>query len=118
MAAGAAIRFDLDPLERGERQLEEVGVLEQVADQRPMAGAAEAGHPVLHVGEEALARLLAVVADVDAGVDLAAITAAVASATARRSSSGSTDFAAAAPAVQLGQRRRPRQAARVGGEDA
>ena len=34
-------------------------------------GAAEAAQPMLHVGEEALARLLAVVADVDAGGELA-----------------------------------------------
>ena len=38
--------------------------------ERPVARAAEAGHAVLHVREEALARLLAVVADVDPGLDL------------------------------------------------
>ena len=61
---------DLDPLEPGDGELEEVGVLEQVAHQRTLAGAAEPGHAVLHVGEEALPGLLAVVADVDAGVHL------------------------------------------------
>ena len=67
--------------------------------------AAEPGHAVLHVGEEALPRLLAVVADVDAGVDLGGDDAAVASSIARASSSGSTVLAPAAPAVQLGERR-------------
>ena len=55
-----------------------------------LARAAEAGHAVLHVGEEALARLLAVVADVDARVELCGDRRAVASSTASRSSLGST----------------------------
>ena len=49
--------------------------------------------PVMRCGdvrEEALATLLAVVADVDAGRDLAAMTSAVAASTAVRSSSAST----------------------------
>ena len=45
--------------------------MDDVAHDRPLADAAEAAHAVLHVGEEALARLLAVVADVDAGLELA-----------------------------------------------
>ena len=64
------MRLTLIRSKRGAGQLEEVGVLEQVAHQRPLARAAEAGHAVLHVGEEALPGLLAVVADVDAGLDL------------------------------------------------
>ena len=45
--------------------------MDDVAHHGPLAGAAKAAHAVLHVGEEALARLLAVVADVDAGLELA-----------------------------------------------
>ena len=110
-------QVDLHPLPAGAGELEEVGVLEQVAHQRPLARAAEPGHPVLHVGEEALAGLLAVVADVDAGVDL------------RRDHRrgrgldrppelGVVDLLApAAPTVQLGQRLGSREAPGVGGEE-
>ena len=55
---------------RGSGELQEVGVLGQVAHERALARVAEPGHPVLHVGDEALPRLLAVVADVDADLHL------------------------------------------------
>ena len=72
---------------------------------------------MLHVGDEALPGLLAVVADVDAGLDLGG--------DGRRGRLldgplqlvGVDRLAAAAPPVQLGQRRRAGQAAGVGGQD-
>ena len=45
-------------------------MVEQVLHEAALAGAAEAAHAVLHVGDEALACLLPVVADVDARLDL------------------------------------------------
>ena len=60
----------LDALEPRQRQLHEVGVLGQVPHERTLARVAEPGHAVLHVGDEALPGLLAVVADVDAGLHL------------------------------------------------
>ena len=53
-----------------ERQLEVVRVVEQVCHQLPVARSSETRHPVAHIGEEALTRLLAVVADVDARTEL------------------------------------------------
>ena len=45
-------------------------MVQQVALLGPPAHSTEARHAVLHVGDEALASLFAVVADVDAGVQL------------------------------------------------
>ena len=45
-------------------------MFEQVLHERALAHAPEPGHPVLDVGDEALARLLPVVADVDPDIDL------------------------------------------------
>src|SRR4051812_20784546 len=70
MAAGAVIRFTFIRLKRGTASSRKSGGLLQIAHERPVTGLAEAGHAVLHVGEEALPGLLAVVADVDAGSDL------------------------------------------------
>jgi len=90
----------------------------QVTEQGAPAGAAEARHSMLHVGEEALAGLLAVVAHLDAGIDL------------RRdgplSGGGDLDpqlvrihgLAPTAPTVELREGRRPRQAPGMGGEEA
>ena len=64
---GGAEQVHLDALEPRHLQLEEVGMLGQVAHEGPLTRVAEAGHAVLHVGEEAFAGLLAVVADVDSG---------------------------------------------------
>ena len=108
----------LDPLEPGQRQLQEVGVLGEVAHERPLAGVAEAGHAVLHVGDEALPRLLAVVADVDAGLDLLGddgrgglLDRAL------RSSSGSTSSPRLRRPCISASAGRAREAAGVGGEE-
>jgi hypothetical protein len=50
----------------------EEALQQDVAHQRAVALAAVAGKPVLDISEEAFARLFAVVADVDAGVELLA----------------------------------------------
>ena len=49
-----------------------VGIALHVGARRPRPGAAEAAHAGAHIKEERLALLLAVVADVDAGVALSA----------------------------------------------
>ena len=67
---GRGHQVDLHALVPRERELDVVGVLDEVAHERPLARPAEARHAVLHVGEEALPGLLAVVADVDADVEL------------------------------------------------
>src|SRR5262245_30515295 len=54
-----------------ELEVEEAPVPNDVAHDRTLALAAESAHAVLHVGEEALPWLLAVVADVDAAFELA-----------------------------------------------
>jgi hypothetical protein len=108
---------DLDPPVARQGQLEEVGMLPEVAHELAVARVAEPGHAVPDVGEEALPGLLAVVADVDAGVDLRR--------DARRGGGldrlghllGVDGVAPAAPAVQLGQGGRPREAAGMGGHD-
>lgn len=56
--------------ELGQLLLDEPGVAQQVAHHRACADAAEAAQAMAHVGEEALARLLAVSGDVDPGVTL------------------------------------------------
>ena len=107
----------LDPCEPRDHQLEEVRMVEQVAHERPLARVAEAVHAVTDVGEEALARLLAVVADVDACFDLCG------DGRRRRVLDRSAQlrrvdrFAVATASVELGQRMRPRQAAGVRRED-
>ncbi len=96
----------------------EARILDDVAHDRPVALPAESAHAVLHVGEEALARLLAVVADVDAGRELAvdhAPSRLLDRAAKRR---GVDRLAARQPREHLDQRLRPRQASRVGGEDS
>ena len=50
---------------------DEPGVAQEVAHDRPRAGAAEAAQAMAHVGEEALPRLLAVSGDIDPDVTLA-----------------------------------------------
>ena len=111
-------QVDLHPLAAGEGELEEVAVLEQVAHQRPPAGVAEPGHAVLHVREEALARLLAVVAAVDAGRELAGDDVGGGGLD-RGAQLGRVDvLAAAAAAVERGELGRARQAAGVGDDEA
>ena len=61
---------DLAAQVAGHHEVQEVRVVEQVPHEGPLARAAESGHPVLDVGDEALARLLPVVADVDPRLDL------------------------------------------------
>ena len=79
----------------------------QVAHQRPVALPAEPRHAVLHVGDEALARLLSVVADVDPRLDL------------RRDARGGRDLdgSLAAPPGSTGSPllRRPCSSASAGG---
>ena len=83
-----------------------------------LAGVAEARHPVLDVGEEALAGLLAVVADVDARLDLGGDARGGRLLDGALQLVGVDRLAAAAPAVQLGQRGGPGQAPGVGRQDA
>ena len=52
-------------MEPRQLQFDEIGMVDEVTHQGALAGVAEPGHAVLHVGEEALSGLLAVVADVD-----------------------------------------------------
>jgi hypothetical protein len=115
---GSGHQVDFHATESRKRELDEVGVVEQVTHEWPLAGVTEPGHAVLDVGEEALARLLAVVADVDPGREL--------SGDARRGRVldckaqllGLNRFPPAAAAVQLGQRGRSGQAPVVGRENA
>ena len=102
----------------GHDEVQEVRVVEQVPHEGALARPAEPGHPVLDVGDEALARLLPVVADVDPGVDLRgddrggggrALPAA-----AHRSSTSSPRLLLP---VELGEGAGPGQAPGVGGED-
>ena len=89
-----------------------------VAHDGARARAPEAAHPVLHIGEEALARLLAVVADVDARRELPRDD------PARRVADRPLELrrlhrlAPAPPHEERGQLGRARQAPRVRGEDA
>src|SRR6516162_3745038 len=46
------------------------GILHNIAHELPLAAAAETAHPVVNVGEETLAWLLTVVADIDTGFEL------------------------------------------------
>ena len=91
----------------------------EVAGQRPPALAAEALHAPRHVGGEAGARLLAVVADVDAGLELLGHDVRAPPASATRSSVALVDGLAPVLAdEQVAQRGRAREAADVGDEDA
>ena len=92
-------------------------MVEEVAHQRALTRSAEAGHPVPNVGEEALSPLLAVVANVDAGLELSR------DHRGRGLFHGATElvdvnvFATAATSVQLRKRGRPGEAARMRRED-
>ena len=93
-------------------------MLGEIAHQRSLAAVAEAGHAMLHVRDEALARLLPVVADVDTDVALRrdARTRRVGH---RRFELGIVDrLASASATVELGERLRAGEAAGVGDQDA
>ena len=89
-----------------------------VAHDRPLVLAAEPAQPIAHVGDEALAALLAVVADVDAGGELRGDDMAGGVGDGRRQHRVVDRLAALARDQQIEQRPRPRQTAGVGGEDA
>jgi hypothetical protein len=92
-------------------------IADNVAARPALPGAAEAAHPMLDVEEKALALLLAVVADVDAGFDLLGHDPAQRVA-ARSGERRRIDRLPLRPAhVQAHQLQRPRQAAGVGGQD-
>ena len=110
-------RDGLARLKSGNLQLEERRERGHVAHERPVALAAEAAQAVLDVGEEALARLLAVVADVDAGVTLLRMTSSVAASTCAASALASTG-SRLLRATNTRRARRARQAAGMRGEDA
>ena len=113
---GGGHEVDLAPGVAGHDEVEEVRVVEQVLHERAPAHAPEPGHPVLDVGDEALARLLAVVADVDPGLDLRGDDGGGGGAH-RSAELGRVDvLAPTAPAVELGEGTRPGQAPGVGGE--
>jgi len=91
---------------------------DEVAHERAPALSTEPGHPVLHVGEEALAGLLAVVADVDADLDLRRDRLLGRVRDGGRQFVGIDQLTPRPASVQLGEGRRAGQAAGVGGEDA
>ena len=100
----------------GLRRLED-GIAVHVAARRASPGPAEAGHAAADVEEEGLALLLAVVADVDAGVAL------FADGVLHRGMGGGFEFGVHGLArrladVEFHERGRARQAAGVGGEDS
>ena len=117
MAAGAAMRLTLMRWNRGTASSRKSGCSCEVAHQRSLARAAEARHAVLHVGDEALPGLLAVVADVDAGLDLGGDDRGGGVLDGLLAARRVDRLAAAPPTVQVGQRRGPGQAAGVGGQD-
>ena len=89
------------------------------------ARATEAGHPVLHVGDEALTSLFTVVADVDSGLDLCSDAGCCRGLHCIAQLAEVDVLPAASSAVQLGQVLRPgktarmrRQQARVTGQHA
>ena len=117
LADGARRRRQQALLRPRLEQLGKAGKGHHVAHRRTLALAAEAAHAVADVGEEALARLLAVVADVDAALELAG-DAAPGRLPHGRCDSGRLDrLAAAHPQLQLHQGCRPRQATGVRGQD-
>src|SRR5208283_1683110 len=67
---GRVEQIDHRALEHRRSQLEETRVANDVTHDGPLASSTKAGHPMLHVSEEAFARLLAVVADVDSRFEL------------------------------------------------
>ena len=71
VACGACIKSTCSVLDIEADESEVAGIANQVAHERTLAFSGKSRHPMLHVGEEALARLLAVVADVDAAFELA-----------------------------------------------
>ncbi len=104
--------------EVGDLQREEALELHDVAHDRPRAGAAEAAHAVLHVREKALAWLLAVVTDIDAGAELTRDDVAGRGLDLARERRRIDRFAPAQPHQHLEQRRATRQAAGMRREDA
>src|SRR3989441_1450866 len=83
----------------------------------PRAGAAEAPHPPRRIGGEADARLLAIVADVDAGLELAGDHVAHGRLRLARERRRVDRLPAVQAHQQIAQRGRTRQAAGVGGQD-
>src|ERR1700687_4934126 len=57
-------------LKQRRHHLQETRVANDIAHDRPLAAPAEPAHPMLHVSEEALPRLLAVVSDIDPSLEL------------------------------------------------
>ena len=92
-------------------------VAHDVPARPPSRGAAEAAHPMLDVEEEALALLLAVVADVDPGGDLPGHDPAQRRVPGRRKLVGIHRLAPGAAGIEPDQLRRPRQAAGMGRQD-
>ena len=93
-------------------------MLGEVTHERPVAAVTEAGHAMLHVGDEALPCLLAVVADVDADLALRGDRRGGRLRDRGRQLVVVHDLAAAPAPVELGERLGARQAACVGDEDA
>ena len=100
------------------QHLREVGEVDQVAGEQAAARAAEAAHAAGHVGREAGARLLAVVADVDADLELPGHHVGDRGVGLARERGRVDRLAPVAADEQVAQRGRPRKAAHVGGEDA
>ena len=93
-------------------------MLRQVSHHRPLTRVAETGHAVLHVGEEALAGLLAVVADVDAGLELFPDDVTHSGFGLAREGGGLDGFPVVLAHEQIAKRRRPRKTAGMRGQDA
>ena len=99
------------------QQLGIVREVDQVLGQLAAAGAPEAPHAPRHVGREAGARLLAVVAHVDAGLELAGDHARERRPHLAVQGRGLHGLAAILAHQEIAERRRAGQAAHVGGED-
>src|SRR5579863_400259 len=115
---GSVEEIDLHAVAQAAQHFEIAGIRPQIRDAGAFTVSAEAAHAMLHVGKETLARLLAVIADVDAGFDLPSDHAAgrfVDDALHRGAVNG---FAAAEPSEHFAESFGPRQAAGMGGEDA
>ena len=95
----------------------ELGVAHDIAPRVPLPASAEAAHPALQVKKKPLALLLAIVADVDPRGDLLRHHPRQRRAACRLDLGGIDRLAGGAPHVQPHQLRRPRQAARMGGQD-
>ena len=95
-----------------------VRVLGDVARHAPLALAAEAAHPLGRIGREPDARLLAVVADVDAGLELLAHHVAHCGLGLAGQGGGVDGLAAVLADEQVAKRGGARQAADVSGQDA